>query len=80
MPQSHKRKEHHQMQSSSTNIPAKQRTSGHTFWAILFAVFGLLIAFFAAGTNYVALAIGAIAGGVLGYYIGTKMEEDVSKK
>jgi uncharacterized membrane protein YfcA len=79
MPQSHKRKDapHHQ---STTNIPAKQRTTGHTFWAILCAVFGLLIALFAAGTNYIALVIGALAGGAIGYFIGTKMEEDVSKK
>jgi uncharacterized membrane protein YfcA len=79
MPQSHKRKDvqHHH---STTNIPVKQRTTGHTFWAILCAVFGLLIALFAAGTNYIALLIGALAGGAIGYFIGTKMEEDVSKK
>ena len=79
MPQSHKRKEH-QQPSSTTNIPARQRTSGHTFWAVLFAVFGLLIALFAAGTNYIALAIGAVAGGAVGYFVGTKMEEDAGKK
>lgn len=79
MPQSHKRKEHHE-QKSTTNIPARQRTSGHTFWAVLFAVFGLLIALFVAGTNYIYLAIGAVGGGILGYLVGTKMEEDVAKK
>ena len=79
MPQSHKRKVHHD-QRSTTNIPARQRTSGHTFWAVLFAVFGLLIALFAGGSNYVYLIIGALAGAALGYFIGTRMEEDVAKK
>ena len=78
MPQSHKRKEHHQPKST-TNIPARQRVKGNMFWAILFAIFGLLIAFFAAGTNYIYLLVGAIGGGVLGYVVGTKMEEDAAK-
>ncbi|MGV3657528.1 MAG: glycine zipper domain-containing protein [Chitinophagaceae bacterium] len=78
MAQNHKRKEHH-TPKSTTNIPARQRVKGNLFWAILFAVFGLLIAFFAAGGNYVYLTIGAVGGAVLGYVVGTKMEEDAAK-
>mgnify|MGYP003575616072 CR=1 FL=1 len=78
MAQNHKRKEHHQPKST-TNIPAKQRVKGNIFWAILFAVFGLLIAFFAAGTDTLYLIIGAVGGAVLGYIVGTKMEEDAVK-
>ncbi len=78
MAQNHKRKEHNQPKSTS-NIPARQRVKGNMFWAVLFAVFGLLIAFFAAGGNYVYLAIGAVGGAVLGYVVGTKMEEDAAK-
>jgi uncharacterized membrane protein YfcA len=59
-------------------IPAKQRTNGRTIWAILFAVFATAIGFFAAGTNYMVLAIAAVAGAVIGYIIGKKMEKDAS--
>lgn len=79
MPQSHKRKDHSQT-TSSTNIPARQRVKGNLFWAILCAVFGLLIALFAAGLHYVYLAIGALVGAIIGYFVGTKMEEDAGKK
>jgi hypothetical protein len=78
MPQSKKRPGHHPHQKPAA-IPARQRTNGSTIWALLFAIFGCLIALFAVGSNYVALAIGAIAGGAIGYIIGKKMEEDSSK-
>ena len=75
MPQSRKRTgaQHH----TTADIPPKRRTKGRTVWALLFAIFGLLIALFAAGVNYIALAIGAVIGGAIGYYVGMRMEEDV---
>ena len=74
MPQTRKRHGHHYQKPA--DIPSDQRTSGHFIWALLFAVFGLLIAFFAAGTNVVALVIGAAAGAALGWALGKKMERD----
>ena len=44
-----------------------------------FAVFGVLIAFFAAGPNYVVLAIVAAVSAVIGYIVGKAMERDVVK-
>ena len=79
MPTSRKRHGHHNYQKPSS-IPAKQRTDGRTFWAILCGVFGLFIAFFAAGNNAIVLAIGAFLGAVAGYFIGKSMEKDVSHK
>ena len=79
MPQSRKRhihREHHQPAS----ISGRQRTRGRITWAILFAVFGLLIGFFAAGGNYVVCLLGALIGGAIGYMIGRNMEEAASKK
>lgn len=79
MPESRKRPGHHEYRKPA-DIPPKQRTNGPTMLALLFGVFGLLIALFAAGVNYVALAAGALAGGLIGYFVGRKMEEDASKK
>jgi hypothetical protein len=74
MPESRKRKGHPYRKPS--DIPPDQRTKGTVTWALLFAVFGLLIAFFAAGTNLIALPLGTLGGGVLGYVIGKKMEKE----
>lgn len=79
MPQSRKRSGHHEFHKPA-GVPAKQRANGRTLWALLFAVFGLLIAFFAAGANYTALAVAAIVAGIAGYFVGKKMEDDAVKK
>jgi len=79
MPQSRKRPGHHQYRKPS-DIPAKQRTKGRRSMAILFAVFALLIGFFAAGDNYLVLIIAVILGAAVGYLVGRMMERDASKK
>ena len=79
MPQSRKRPGHHPHQKSSA-IPAKQRTEGRTFWAILIGCFGLFIAYFASGNNVITLASGALLGAVAGYFIGKNMEKDTSTR
>ena len=78
MAESRKRQGHHP-HHKPTNLPSRQKATGSMLWALLFAVFGLLIAFFAAGVNYIALVIGVLISGAIGYYIGKRMEEDVSK-
>ena len=45
----------------------------------MFAVFGLIITFFAAGDSYMALIIGAAIGGVIGYAVGKNMEQAASE-
>ena len=77
MPQSRNRPGHPHHKEAA--IPAKQRVKGRIFSAILFAVFGVLIAFFAAGPNYVILAIVAAVSAVIGYIVGKAMERDVVK-
>jgi hypothetical protein len=78
MPESRNRPGHHFQNKSA--IPSKQRTKGRVIWAILFGVFGLLIALFSVGPNYVVLAVIAVAGAVLGYIIGKNMEQDATHK
>jgi hypothetical protein len=77
MPESRKRRGHHYQKRS--DIPSSQRTKGRIIWAILFAVFGLVITFFAAGDNYMVLIIGAVIGGFIGYVVGKSMEQSASK-
>jgi hypothetical protein len=78
MPQSRKRKGHPFKKAS--DIPASQRTKGRVFWALLLAVFSVLIALFAAGLNIIILLIAALAGAAIGYFIGKNMEQDASHK
>jgi hypothetical protein len=79
MPSSRKRHGHHNYHKPAS-IPTKQRTDGRTFWAILFGIFGLFIAYFAAGNNVIALAAGAFLGALAGYFIGKSMEKDAVHK
>ena len=73
MPESRNRPGHpHQKESA---VPASQRVRGRIIWAVLFAVFAGLIAFFAAGENFIALAVAVIAGASIGYVVGKNMEK-----
>ena len=76
MPQSRNRPGHRYQKPA--DVPASQRVRGRIIWAVLFAVFGLGIAYFAAGDNYFALVLGALAGAAIGYYAGKSMEQDAS--
>ena len=73
MPQSRKRPGHHYQKPSG--IPASQRTKGRVIWAILFAVFALIVGFFAAGDDIVTLLIVTIVGALVGYFVGKKAEK-----
>ena len=75
MPHSRKRPGHHPHQKPA-DIPSRQRTKGRTIWALLLGIFALIIAFFAAGDNYIVLVLAAIIGAVVGYVIGKKMENE----
>jgi hypothetical protein len=74
MPQSKKRKGHPYRKPA--DIPANERVKGKVFWAILFAVFGLLIGLLAGGGNYLIIVVATIAGGLIGFLIGKKMETE----
>lgn len=77
MPQSRNRPGHAYQKPAA--IPAKQRVKGRIIWAILFAVFALIIAFFAAGENFAVLISAAVIGGAIGYIAGKNMEQAAGK-
>lgn len=78
MPESRNRPGHHYQQKA--DIPAKQRVKGRVIWAILFAVFGLMIAYFSAGEKLLVLVLVPVIAAIIGYVVGKNMEEDVKKK
>lgn len=77
MPRSRKRPGHHYQKPA--DIPARQRTRGKVVWSILFAVFGLVMAFFASDGSYVAMAIGAIVGAFLGFAVGKNVDREAAR-
>lgn len=77
MPESRNRPGHPYQKPA--DIPASQRVKGRIIWAILFAVFGLGIAYFSSGDNWLVLSIGAIVGSIIGYVAGKSMEKDAKK-
>ena len=44
-------------------------------WAILFAVFALIIGFFVAGDNVIVLILTTLIGAGIGYMVGMKAEK-----
>ena len=60
------------------DIPSRQRAKGRVVWAILFGIFGVAIALFASGQNYIAMAAGAVIGSGLGYIVGKNMEQQAA--
>ena len=76
MPESRNRPGHHPQQKESA-VPASQRVKGRVIWAVLLAVFAGLVALFAAGENFIVLALAVVAGAIIGYILGKKMEKDV---
>ena len=78
MPESRNRPGHpHQKKA---DIPAKQRVKGRVIWAILFAIFGGLIALFATGDDYIVILLVAAAAAAIGFVVGKNMEQDAAHK
>jgi outer membrane lipoprotein SlyB len=79
MSQSKKRHGHQHEHKHTANISPRQATKGRVLWALLMGIFGLLIGAFASESGYVAMIIGALAGSIIGYFIGKNMEEEAQK-
>jgi 1,4-dihydroxy-2-naphthoate octaprenyltransferase len=74
MPQSRQRHGHHYQKPGT--VPASQRVKGRIIWAILFAVFGFAIVYFASEGGWLVILLGALIGAVVGYFAGRSMEGD----
>ena len=80
MPQSKKRKQHHEFHPTSPSKKAMNNRS--TVWVagIFFCLLGIGIAYFAAGVSALWLLVGAAAGAVAGYFFGLQIDRAFSKK
>jgi uncharacterized membrane protein YfcA len=80
MPRSKRRKHHHDQPTSNSLVKSEKARSAVRVAIIFFALLGLGIAFFAAGSSVLWLAIGAIAGAFAGYFFGKQIDRSFSKK
>ena len=81
MPRSKQRKHHHDPQQHPAG--AKKTGKGRsavTVAVIFFALLGLGIAFFASGSSILWMLLGALVGGVAGYFFGKQIDKSLASK
>ena len=57
-------------------VSAKQKTKASGICAVAGAIIGLAVSYFATDASYLWMSVGTVAGGVAGYFIGRKLDED----
>ena len=82
MPRSKQRKHHHDQQHHHPVGPKKESKSRSavTVAVIFFALLGMGIAFFATGSSILWMLLGALLGGVGGYFFGKQIDRSLAKK
>jgi membrane protein YqaA with SNARE-associated domain len=81
MPRSKSRKHHHQQQHHPSVAKEQAKKNRLLIVTIIFlALLGIGIAWFASGNNLLVLALGALIGGVCGYFFGKLIESSLAKK
>ena len=81
MARSHHRPKKHHPQQQHHAASSKPRKKAAPVIMIFLGVFGLAIAYFAAGgLNIIALIAGAAVGALAGYFIGNNIDKATSKK
>jgi 4-hydroxybenzoate polyprenyltransferase len=80
MPSSkHRRKHPHQPKANHPHAESKPKKSAAFFMAIIFGVFGALIALTAAGGNIIWMLAGGAIGATAGYFFGKKIDKSAKK-
>ena len=75
MAKSKKRKHHHDFHPPTHAAKSQKGKSAVTVAGIFFCLLGIGIAYFAFGTNLLWLLIGAVAGGIGGYFFGLQIDK-----
>jgi len=75
----HRHKKHHHPQYRQPGASSRVKHKGALVFIIFFAVFGLGIGYFAAGT-LAAIIIGAVVGGAIGFLIGHNLDRMANRK
>ncbi|MGB4843583.1 MAG: hypothetical protein WBP16_03900 [Ferruginibacter sp.] len=83
MPKSKTRKNHHDYRPPANAVKSKKNKSAVTVGIVFFALIGMGIGYFAAGTSQfwiLWLIGGAVLGSIGGYYFGKQIDKSFSKK
>ncbi|MEO7307484.1 MAG: hypothetical protein ABIR78_01155 [Ferruginibacter sp.] len=83
MPRSKTRKNHHDYRPPANALKAKKNKSAVSIGIVFFAIIGIGIAYFAAGSTSLWLLWvfgGAIIGSIGGYYFGRQIDKSFTKK
>lgn len=80
MPQSKKRKPHHESHPQPGTSKASKHNSAVLVAVIFFCLLGTGIAYFAAGPALLWLLAGAVGGAIAGYFFGHQIDRALSKK
>lgn len=80
MPRSRQRKKHHDYQPPANAVKSKKNKSAVPVAVTFFCLIGIGIAFFSAGSDWLWLLVGAIAGAAGGYLFGRQANKAFSKK
>ncbi len=80
MPASKVRKPHHPQHGAPRRATPVKHGRAALAAAILFAVLGFVIGYFASGGDTISIAAGAIIGAVGGYIAGHLMDKSLEKK
>jgi 4-hydroxybenzoate polyprenyltransferase len=78
MARSHHRKKHKHFQPPPHE--KKTKSGAASLMAIVGAVVGLAIMYFANQENIILMAVGLVAGGLIGYIVGRSIDKGGSKK
>ena len=80
MPQSKKRKHHHDHPVPQGTPHSKKTRSAVTVAVVFFGLLGLGIAYFATGSSVLWLIVGAVVGATAGYFFGHQIDKSLSRK
>ena len=83
MPRSKTRKNHHDYRPPANAVKSKKNKSAVSVSIVFFAIIGMGIAYFAAGSTSLWLLwlfAGAVVGAIGGYYFGRQIDKSFAKK
>jgi CDP-diglyceride synthetase len=83
MPRSKTRKHHHDYRPPANAVKSKKNRSAVAVGIVFFAIIGIGIAYFAAGSTslwLLWLIAGAVVGSIGGYYFGRQIDRSFAKK
>ncbi len=80
MARSHHRKKHkehlRQFKQRGESVSSRPKSKATGIFSVAGAIIGLAVSYFATEASYLWMTIGTVAGGVAGYFIGRKIDED----